>query len=230
MRTWFLVFLAIVLTSPIASDEYTLTVYVHARHLDYSNLLGLCESIVSHPAFGGYRGDVGHAWIRLRALQNERESVWEGGHSGELGQRQPKYFDGIMRMLNAGHPNPVSYLWTTLHDGFLQRGSGGHIPTYSVSFRITQEQHEAIVRFVRSYRYSEYSLTGNQCASFVAQAAALAGIQLEHQLTMDIAPTLRFRGRCMCLWRDPRYSRITFSTPDVLEGSLRAVKGLVSKH
>lgn len=206
----------LLLLAPIvdASEApYSLTIAVNARHLDYSHFKALCRSIKCHP-------NVGHAWIRLKGIRKGTEVILEGGHSGELGISAPRYLDGVMDRIDQGHRNPISYLWATLQDGFFQTGSGGHQPTYAAQFDLTQAQFEKIWHFVNTYPYSAYSLTGNQCASFVAQVARLAGCPLEHQTTVRIGPVLFFRARRMCLWKDRCYSQITLSTPDVVERSL----------
>ena len=80
-----------------------------------------------HPSDGSKNGDVGHAWIYLQGNVNGESIVIEGGHSGELGICQPKYFDGIMNYVEYGYadsscgemcclrnePNPVKYLWAS---------------------------------------------------------------------------------------------------------------------
>jgi hypothetical protein len=48
----------------------------------------------------------------------------------------------------------------------------------------------------------------------------MAGLPLEHTVTLDIPSRLRIGNRQYRLWDDPKYSKITFSTPDILERSL----------
>ena len=43
---------------------------------------------------------------------------------------------------------------------------------------------------------------------------------METQVTMTISPAIYYRKARIRLWEDPCYSRITFSTPDVVEKSL----------
>lgn len=212
---------------PVSSD-YFLIVYVDAPHLDYRNNNALLQSIARNGVFG-------HAWIHLQGIVEGQRVFIEGGHSGELGRCQAKYFDGVMNYIEYGYanptaqqkqrpryePNPIKYLWETQRDGFFQVGSGGHKPTFSVKMDLTSEQFECILSFIRNYDYAQYSLTDNQCSTFVAQIAALADFPLECDVTIPIRQMLTFRNETFCLWQDPRYSMLTFSSPDALESSLK---------
>jgi hypothetical protein len=55
--------------------------------------------------------------------------------------------------------------------------------------------------------------------------AELAGIRLEHEVTIEIPPRVTVGRKDYRLWTDPSYSRITLSSPDVLERSLRRLVG-----
>jgi hypothetical protein len=190
--------------------------------------------VTKHPSDWSKNGDVGHAWIYLQGIK-EGQIVWlEGGHSGERGDVQAKYFDGVMNYLDYGvanpsleelsihrqEPNPIKYLWETQHDGFFQKGNGGHRPTFAAKVKLRPEQFESILSYVENYPYNEYSLIRNQCTSFVIQAAALAGLNLESKVTIPIDPFICFQGKWFCLWHDPRYSELTIPSPDILERSL----------
>ena len=201
---------------PPPSSSYLLTVFVAAKHLDYTNFYTLCRSMQRSKS-----GMVGHAWIHLHGLKNGRWIDLVGGLSGELDLIKPAYCNGVMDYVDAGDPNPVRYLWSSLDDGFFQEGSGGHQPTYAVQFALTREQFETIYLFIKTFHYRDYSLTGSQCASFAAQAAALAGHELSCHVTVDIKRRMYFRGRKMTLWNDPQYRQITFPSPDILERSLK---------
>ncbi len=213
---------------PFIDSDYYLMIFVDARHLDYTNNCSFLNTVAKHPSDGSKNRDVGHSWIYLHGPIDI-----EGGHSGELGIIQPKYFDGIMDYIDYGYvfkedcslpfryePNPIKYLWEIQHDGFFQRGSGGHIPTYAVKIDLTPEQFERIYSFICSYDYTHYSITGNQCSSFVSHIAVLADLDLECEVTMKIEPEIYYRGRTVRLWSDPSFSLITISSPDILEKSL----------
>lgn len=217
-------------------SAFFLVILVDARHLDYSQTDSLLRTIAKHPSDGSKNGDVGHAWIYLQGMLDGKSVSIEGGHSGEMGNIQPKYFEGIMNYVHYGYahpnknqrqnprnePNPVKYLWTHLKDGFFQKGRGHHIPTYAVKIDLSQSQFEDVLKFMQpeNYFFKNYALTGNQCSTFVAKVAALAGLPLEHSITMNLAQTVAFQGQQYILWRDPSYSKITFSSPDIIERSL----------
>jgi hypothetical protein len=203
-------------------SDYFLVILVDACHLDYFQGLDFLKSVAKHPSNGSRTGSVGHAWIYLQGPS----FALEGGHSGEGNSEQVCYFDGVMDNCEKGLCNPVSYLWKTLHDGFFQKGSGGHLPTCAVKVFLTPAQFQAILEFIhpQSYDYQHYALVGAQCSSFVAEVAALAGLQLERAISIQIPSKIHFRGATIRLWEHPFYSSITLTSPDVLEKSLlRAV-------
>lgn len=201
--------LSLLFFTSCAADE--LTLFVSAKHFDYHSCEACLKSLAKTKD-----GRFGHAWIRL-----EGPYTIEGGHSGELGLTQPRYFDGVAALVEAKDPNPIRYLWEGQQDGFFQQESGGHKPTFMARKTITREQFEKIAAFIRSYPFSQYSLTGNQCCSFVVAVAALADWPLDATVSIRIPSTIYFRGLHMRLWTDSRYATLTFCTPDQLEQSLR---------
>ncbi len=215
-------------------SDYFLVLLVNARHLDYTCEKTFIKTMKKHPDDGGKEGDVGHAWIYLRGLNEEGFDVLEGGQTGDFGNIQAKYFDGIMNYIDYGYanpsneekaspifePNPVKYMWESQQDGIFHKGSGGHKPTFAIKVKLTSETYEKMKRFIASYNFQDYALTGNQCSSFVAQVAAIAGLYLDTEYTMPINSELNFLGIGYTLWRDADYSSLTFSTPDVLERSM----------
>lgn len=219
------------------ASDYFLIIHVDAPHFDYRNNNAILCSIARH-------GEFGHAWIYLQGILEGRSVYIEGGHSGELGRRQAKYFDGVMNYIEYGYgsptaqqkkcpryePNPIKYLWEPQKDGFFQAGSGGHQATFSVKIAITPEQFQNMLSFIQNYNYSHYSLTENQCCTFVTQIAALADFPLESSVTIPINQYLTFRNETFCLWQDPRYSMLTFASPDMLEYRLRLACEEFFKH
>lgn len=218
-------------------SDYFLIVLVDARHLDYTNNRSFFKTIAKHPSDGSKNGDVGHAWIYLQGKDSAgRKRVIEGGHSGERGMIQAKYFDGIMNYIDFGYanptpwqkqgyryePNPIKYLWETQHDGFFEKGCGRHHPTFAAKVDLTREQFEEILSFINPlyYPYKFYSLTDWQCTSFVCAVASLAGWDLDSLATLPIESRCTVEGECLRFWDDPCYSSITFSSPDILERSL----------
>lgn len=211
----------------LGASEPSLTLFVTARHLDYSGFKELLQTMAKHPSDGSKNGDVGHAWIRLEGEIEGRRICLEGGHSAETGRCQPKYLEGIAERIEKGEPNPIEYLWSAQKDGFFQRGSGGHTPTYAVRRRLTKEQFLSILSYIRPehYDYRNYSLVTSQCASFVANVAEIAGLDLDISVTISIPRYVRYAGKQVELWNDPVYASLTVASPDVLEKSLkRAVK------
>ncbi|NGX41920.1 MAG: hypothetical protein K940chlam7_00194 [Chlamydiae bacterium] len=239
MRSFFAAFFILVssyLHSHSHASEYFLVILVDARHLDYSNGRELLKTMVKHPSDGSKNSDVGHAWIYLHGVVDGECVVVEGGHSGELGRYQAKYFDGIMNYMDFGfanptreqmcfprkEPNPIKYLWETQEDGFFQHRNGKHKPTCAAKIDITKEQFDAIVAFIDpcNYSYTNYALVGNQCSSFAVQVANIAGLDLESEVTVPIPQNIRIGGEWFQLWSNPYYSAITMSSPDILEKSL----------
>lgn len=215
-------------------SDYFLILYVNARHLDYTDNQSLVKTIAKHPSDGSKNGDVGHAWIYLQGVVDGQKVFVEGGHSGELGLYQAKYFEGVMNYIDYGYanptpmqranprkePNPIKYLWATQTDGFFQEGSGGHTPTFSLRINISKDQFFDLLAFIENYPYRAYSLTSNQCASFVQQVAARVGVSLESEVTISINQKIFIGANQLCLWQDPRYAMLTFSSPDILERSM----------
>lgn len=224
---------------PMEEEEYFLVILVNARHLDYTDTSSFFHTVAKHPSDGSTTGDLGHAWIYLQGKIEGQTYVIEGGHSGERGRLQARYFDGVMNYNEWGYanptlehrqnpryePNPVKYLWTTLSDGFFQEGAGGHRPTYAAKVSLTEEQFHRLVHFIRSYPYPFYSLTKQQCSTFVLHVSALADFYFEATTSMLIQPRIYYGGVWVRLWDDPSYACITLATPDLIEkGLMKAVR------
>ncbi|WP_068470373.1 hypothetical protein [Candidatus Protochlamydia phocaeensis] len=221
---------------PMQESDFFLVILVNARHLDYTDTRSFFKTVAKHPTDGSKSGDVGHAWIYLQGKVNGKVWVLEGGHSGERGRLQARYFDGIMNYNDWGYanpsdeqkqypryePNPVKYLWATLEDGYFEKGAGGHRPTYAAKVDLTEQQFYRILQFIhpRYYPYRQYALTNLQCSSYAAQVAVLADLYVESEVSMAVQPRIWFGRRWVRFWTDPCYSVITFSSPDVLEKSL----------
>jgi hypothetical protein len=147
---------------------------------------------------------------------------------------QAKYFDGIMNYIDFGYANPTrsqldcpryesdpaKYLWDIQYDGYFEWGPGLHKPTFAAKIALTEEQFDRIMAFIATYDYRRYSLVGNQCTSFAAHVAALAGIDLQCETSIEISSVMHYRGENIRFWNDPSYSCLTLSSPDVLEKSL----------
>lgn len=209
-------------------------IYVNARHLDYTDNYSFLKTVAHHPSDGSRNRDVGHAWIYLQGIHYDKMIYVCGGHSGELGFCQAKYFDGVMNYVDFGYANPTKeqrdypryeanpakYFWESQNDGYFEWGSGSHKPTYAAKVNLTSEQFERMLNFMKSYDYKHYSLVGNQCSSFVAQIASLAGLKLDCEITINLNKELYFYGEQIRLWEDNCYSQLTISSPDIIERSL----------
>lgn len=209
----------------LIESPYFLVILVDARHLDYSCSPSFFKTLAKHPSDGSKNGDVGHAWIYLQGLVNGETVCLEGGHSGEWSHFQPCYVEGVFLRYEEGSDDPIAYLWENRTDGFFQEGPGSHAPTFAAKIDLTAEKFEQILKFVELYPYADYSITGNQCCSFAAQIAAFAGLDLDCEITMKIDEKLTIGDQKIGLWKDPVYSEITFSSPDILERSLMKTVG-----
>ncbi len=199
-----------------SKSDYFVILLVSARHLDYFNSQSFLMTLAKHPSDGSLNGDVGHAWVYLQG----KGEFLEGGHSGELGLAEPKYFDGVMDLVESGDPNPICYMGRTLSDGFFQPGCGGHRPTYAVKLDLTKEAYEEIKDFIKNYDYSRYSLSCRQCVSFVDEIASRAGLNLETEVKMRVDQFVSLGKYRIRMWTNPEYRDLTFLSPDVLEKSL----------
>lgn len=218
--------------------DYYVVFLVAAYHFDYSDYRSTVRTMCKHPSDGGKEGNVGHCWILLHGYERGREVCIEGGHSGELGEIQPKYFEGVMNYFKYGYldptpeemecpryePNPIKYLWEVQWDGYFQRGSGCYEPTYAALVPLTKEQYFKIKKALSEYDFKKYSITENQCATMVAKVGEQIDLPIEHKVVIPVAPNLNYSTFYLRLWEDPRYSQITLSVPDRVECSLmRAV-------
>lgn len=201
---------------PMQETPYFLVILVEARHLDYSCPRSFFKTLAKHPSDGSKNGDVGHAWIYIQG----ESACLEGGHSGELGRTQPRYVEGVFLNYEQEDENPISYLWECQRDGFFQWGGGKHSPTFAIKVDLTVDQFHRILKFIESYDYSEYAITGNQCCTFATQIAAFAGLDLDCEITLPVDQCLKVNAQEIILWKDPVYAEITFSTPDILERSM----------
>ena len=215
--------------------EFFLVILVNARHLDYQNVKRLFSTIAKHPSDASKNGDVGHCWIYLQGCVDGKQVIVEGGHSGELGLERPKYFDGVMNLWEYGYlapseeqkacpryePNPVKYLWTSTNDGFFQQGAGHHHPTYAVEVELTQQQYVEILHFIENYDFKEYSIRNHQCCTFATQVAQIAGLSIEDKIEVELEPVVQVCGVDVRLWSAPCYSKLIFSSPDIVERSMK---------
>jgi len=140
---------------------------------------------------------------------------------GEYGLFEPRYYEAVSAAIQRGDANPLAYLWKNLRDGRYQSGSDEHNPILVCTFQITEGEFSRLLAFIEGYDYSIFSIRHRVCTHFVARAAALVGISLGHEVTLHIPPRALFLGKEVLLWTDPKFSVLTYGSPDVLEKSLR---------
>jgi hypothetical protein len=191
-------------------ENYSLTLCVEAHGLDYTSTMGFIRSMACS-------GNFGHAWIELSGPPG----IWIGGHSGELGRGEATYFEGIMDLIDCDDPNPIRYLWSTLKDGYCEKGSGGHRATYKLEMEIDEASYWSIIDLIEHYPFSEYSLSDHQCCSFVINVARVVGIELDATTILEIDPVITFRGERLPLWKDAKYHSFQFSSPEALQASMK---------
>lgn len=201
-------------------EDFFLVVLVDARHLDYSSPEAFFTSM-HYGLFLPQDPTIGHAWIKLCRNVKGKKWSFEGGHTGEFGLTAPKYFDEVVRLgLETDEPDPAQYLFSSLPDGCLQKGSGGHSPTFSAAFPLTEEQFFKVYRLLREYDFKKWSLQEHQCVDFVLSCLATIGVHLSCTQTLNIPPEFVWKERRIRLWKDAQYSTLTLATPDALEKAL----------
>lgn len=205
-----------------ASAENVLVFLVEAPHLDYSSPKKLLKTMAKHPSNWSKNGDVGHAWLYLEGEIDGQKIVCEGGHSGELGFYQPTYLQGLLENISLGAADPIRYLFCTQEDGFFQKGSGGHRPTFAAKTSLTDEEFYKILQYLKNYPYAKYSLTGKQCCTLLNEIATLLGLSFHISRTIAIPSKIKAGNNWISLWNREEYSTLTFACPDLLEQELKA--------
>lgn len=215
--------------APMKKTPFFLVILADAPHFDYSDGTRFLRSWRKHPQGGRKDGTVGHAWIYLRGIKHGKVVEIEGGHSGERGRHSLTYMEGVDLLIRKGERNPVSYLFESLEDGYFEAGPGTHRPTFAAKIDLTEEQFEAILAYINPacYPYKSYSLTGRQCASFVVQVAALAGLSIKAEVTLPLPRCVKIGSEVFSFYEDDKYSTITFCSPDMVEQELirRVIEG-----
>ena len=96
----------------------------------------------------------------------------------------------------------------------------GIAPLFAAKINLSETQFMDIWRYIETYDFSQFSLTGNQCTTFAAQIAKLGGVSLSHTIAIPVQQKIWIGRDCITLWNDSTYSSITLSSPDILEKSL----------
>jgi len=215
-------------------SPYYLVLLVQATGLDYQNHERLLRSLYKSQMKGGF---VGHAWVLLSGVENGQRVVVEAGLSPKDADTV-QFFRGVLELAEYGYvnpteaqksnpryePNPISYLWRDHDNGHLQLAREAWLrPTFAARFVVDAEQYRHIKARLdpKLPSHRRFQLTGQQCSSFVAEIAALAGIDLQHRVTISIPNKVKFDGREVRLWSDPKYSSLTISSPDIIQADLK---------
>jgi uncharacterized protein (DUF2249 family) len=195
--------------TPVGDEGYYLHILSEAANWDYSDTTSLLFSI--------WRRPMTHSWL---ILENPQDRL-EFGHTGNFGQMEPRYLEGVLQRNRDNHPNPIAYLWQTLSDGQFQIGKPNRRPTFVWRMPITKQRYQTIYEYVMQRKYDQFSLRDNNCVDMVTHAAALAGINLIHRIRLTLPPETKILGWTLRAWMDPQYRILEYSTPDVLEADLR---------
>ena len=130
--------------------------------------------------------------------------------------------------------NPIQVLFDPLEDGIFEKGSGGYIPTYAVSFSLTEEGYEQIRSLLeegsQEYPFHRWSMTNYNCVRFVLTCLGRIGIVLDAKTTMDIAEPTILQGQKVHMWSDRRFSSLIVETPEKLESELKRMVSLGIAH
>jgi len=200
--------------TPVGDDGYYLYILNEAANWDYSDTKSLLLSIWQRPW--------AHSWLILESPQDRLEF----GHTGDFGQTKPRYHDGVFQKIREGDPNPIAYLWQTMSDGQFQVGKPNRPPTFVWRMPITRRRYQLIHEYVKQRKYDQFGVRSNNCIDMVAEAAALAGINLIHRIQLTLPPETEVWGRTGRVWTDPQYRILEYSTPDVLDTDLRQLARL----
>lgn len=195
--------------TPVGDEGYYLYILNESANWDFSDAVSLVFAIWMRPW--------AHSWL---ILETPLERL-EFGHTGDFGLETPRYHDGVMQRGWTDDPNPVAYLWRTMSDGQLQTGKPNRPPTFVWRMPITQRHHQLIHEYLLQRKYDQFGIRSNNCTDLVAEAAALAGINLIHRIRLTAPQEVNFLGRMLRVWTDPKYRIVEFSTPEVLETDLR---------
>ena len=200
--------------TPVGDEGYYLYILNEHANWDYSSAASLVFTIWMRPR--------AHSWL---ILESPKERL-EFGHIGDLGITKPRYHEGVFQKINEGDPDPIGYLWQTMADGQFQIGTPKRPPKFVWRMPITRQRHQVILEYVMQRKYNQFDLRNNNCTNLVAEAAALAGINLIHRIHLTLPPEAKVLGRMRRIWTDPQYRILEYSTPEVLDADLRQLARL----
>lgn len=200
--------------TPVGDEGYYLYILNEHANWNYSSAASLVFTIWMRPR--------AHSWL---ILESPKERL-EFGHTGDLGITKPRYHEGVFQKIKEGDPNPIGYLWQTMTDGQFQIGSPDRPPKFVWRMPITRRRYQVIIEHLMQREYDQFDLRNNNCTNLVAEAAALAGINLIHRIHLTLPPQTKVLGRIRRIWTDPHYRVLEYSTPEVLDADLRQLARL----
>jgi hypothetical protein len=194
---------------PVGDEGYYLYILNESANWDHSTPRSILFSIWQRPW--------AHSWLILESPEDRLEC----GHTGDFGLTRPRYHDGVFQKIREGDSNPIAYLWQTMSDGQFQIGKPNRPPTFVWRMPITKQRYQLIYEYVMKRKYDQFGVRSNNCTDMVAEAAALAGINLVHRIRLTLPPESDIWGRKRRVWTDPQYRILDYSTPEVLDADLR---------
>ena len=200
--------------APVGDEGYYLYILNEHANWDYGTASSLVFTIWMRPW--------AHSWLILEKPGDRLEF----GHTGDLGITTPRYHEGVFQGIREGVPNPIAYLWRTMEDGHFQTGKPNRPPTFVWRMPITRRRYQLIHEYVMQRKYDQFGLRSDNCTNFVAEAAALAGINLIHRIHLTLPPETKVWGRTLRVWTDPQYRILEYGTPEVLDADLRQLARL----
>jgi hypothetical protein len=195
--------------TPVGDVGYYLYILNEHANWDYSAAASLVFSIWMRPW--------AHSWLILESPQGRLEL----GHTGDFGLAKPRFHEGVYQKIREGDPDPIAYLWQTMADGQLQMGKPNRPPTFVWRMPITERRYQLIHEYLMQRKYDQFGVRSNNCTDLVAEAAALAGINLIHRIRLTGPREVKVWGKPRRVWTDPQYRILEYSTPEVLDADLR---------
>jgi hypothetical protein len=195
--------------APVGDEGYYLYILNESAAWDHTSPRSILFSIWQRPW--------AHSWLILESPEDRLEC----GHTGDLGETEPRYHAGVFQRIRDGHPDPIAYLWQLRSDGYFQTGKPNRPPTFVWRMPITRRRYQLLYDHVMKKKYDLFGARSNNCTDLVVEAAALAGVNLIHRMRLTLPQESKVWGRPRRVWTDPQYHILEYSTPEVLEVDLR---------
>jgi hypothetical protein len=195
--------------TPVGDEGYNLYILTAAANWDHRDSSSFLVTLA--------RRSWGHSWLILESPEDRLEC----GQSGDFGGERLRYYEGVMRRLRDGDPNPIGYLWETRSDGRCEIGKPNRLPSFVWRMPITRRRYRLIHDYLTHRNNDRFGIRSDNCTDMVTMAAALAGIDLIHRIRLTLPSQKKLGGLTLRVWTDPQYRVLEYGTPDVLEADLR---------